>query len=438
LAIERSYCPKGFNRGIRIDHRRRIPAGPLERRRSPRARRKRQPRQRSTWSRVVLPGFSACAGGGYLRASDPWVSFSPNGDPYAISLSFLGVQNLNHNAILVSKSPHGPNVGDAGTWSAPVALTEDDTKGLDRQSITADPFDSNYVYAAWDRIITPGGSTHASDQGIVQVADVLHADDERRSELGDAQEIFVESSFSGSIGSIVRVLGDRHTLVDGLITYGSADWKGGPCGSESVLRSPDRGVSWTKKPVIVSPLTCTYVCPQPGLGSAHSQRRASRHRGRRIKGLHGVGGCGLGRAHDRTDPVLSVGGRRIELVAPHRDQPSPAGIDAMLPTIAVNSAGTVGVSYYDFRNNVPGGIASTDLWLTRCSSSCASAANWSADTRVTPTSFDMSAAPEARGQFIGNYMGMTTSGATFEPFFMQSGTPPVLTLPTDAFFASVP
>ena len=110
----------------------------------------------------------------------------------------------------------------------------------------------------------------------------------------------------------------------------------------------------------------------------------------------------------------------------------------MLPTIAVNSAGTVGVSYYDFRNNVPGGIASTDLWLTRCSSSCASAANWSADTRVTPTSFDMSAAPEARGQFIGNYMGMTTSGATFEPFFMQSGTPPVLTLPTDAFFASVP
>jgi hypothetical protein len=57
---------------------------------------------------------------------------------------------------------------------------------------------------------------------------------------------------------------------------------------------------------------------------------------------------------------------------------------------------------------------------------------------VTPSSFDMSAAPEARGQFLGDYMGMTTSGAAFEPFFMQSGTPPVANGPTDAFFASVP
>ena len=58
--------------------------------------------------------------------------------------------------------------------------------------------------------------------------------------------------------------------------------------------------------------------------------------------------------------------------------------------------------------------------------------------RVTPTSFDISAAPEARGQFLGDYMGMTTSGTTFEPFFIQSGMPPVAEGPTDAFFASVP
>ncbi len=118
--------------------------------------------------------------------------------------------------------------------------------------------------------------------------------------------------------------------------------------------------------------------------------------------------------------------------------PASPGVDAFIPTIAINSAGTLGVSYYDFRNNVPGGIASTDLWLTRCSSSCASAGSWSADTQVTPQSFDMSAAPEARGQFLGDYMGMTTNGTTFQPFFIQSGTPPVLTGPTDAFFSTVP
>jgi len=73
-----------------------------------------------------------------------------------------------------------------------------------------------------------------------------------------------------------------------------------------------------------------------------------------------------------------------------------------------------------------------------CAASCAVAGNWSADTRVTPASFDMSAAPEAGGQFLGDYMGMTTNGATFEPFFIQSGTPPVADGPTDAFFATTP
>ena len=109
-------------------------------------------------------------------------------------------------------------------------------------------------------------------------------------------------------------------------------------------------------------------------------------------------------------------------------------VDAFVPTIEVNSNHAVGVNYYDFRNNVPGGIASTDLWLTRCSASCTNLASWS-DERVTPASFDMSAAPEARGQFLGDYMGMTTNGTTFEPFFIQSGP---AANSTDAYFASVP
>ena len=120
------------------------------------------------------------------------------------------------------------------------------------------------------------------------------------------------------------------------------------------------------------------------------------------------------------------------------DQNTPAAVDAFVPTVEVDANGVVGVSFYDFRNNQPGGIASTDLWLVRCSTTCSSTSNWSSETRVTPESFDMSAAPVAGGQFLGDYMGMTTSGAAFEPFFTQSGTPPVLDGPTDAFFASVP
>jgi hypothetical protein len=236
------------------------------------------------------------------------------------------------------------------------------------------------------------------------------------------------------------VLGDGHTLLDGLLTYGNAAWKGGPCGSIAVLRSPDRGVAWDKKPTIVAPYSCTY-------GGAHNPDS-----GRLIRsgGLLDIDVAGQNAYVVWEDALASAPTRGRILFSQSTNggltwsspiviSHTPATVDAFIPTIVVNSAGTLGVSYYDFRNNVStDSIASTDLWLTRCLASCGSAASWSADTRVTPDSFDMNDAPEARGQFLGDYMGMTTSGTTFEPFFIQSGPPPAVDGPTDAFFSSVP
>jgi hypothetical protein len=49
---------------------------------------------------------------------------------------------------LVSKSTDG---GD--TWSEPITLIRDDSffHFNDKESITADPTNANYVYAVWDR-----------------------------------------------------------------------------------------------------------------------------------------------------------------------------------------------------------------------------------------------------------------------------------------------
>ena len=47
----------------------------------------------------------------------------------------------------------------------------------------------------------------------------------------------------------------------------------------------------------------------------------------------------------------------------------------------------------------------------------------------------MHLAPVARGEFIGDYMGMTTNGNTFQPFFIQTVS---ASNPTDAFFTQVP
>src|SRR5436190_10969608 len=78
----------------------------------------------ATWS-ATFPHFSLCAGGtpqnggDYQRASDPWVTFAPNGDAYFISLSltFIGDTSTTGTAVLVSKSTDG---GDH--WSDPVTL----------------------------------------------------------------------------------------------------------------------------------------------------------------------------------------------------------------------------------------------------------------------------------------------------------------------------
>src|SRR5437773_3901104 len=81
----------------------------------------------ATWS-ATYPPFSTCAGGtaanggDYQRASDPWVTFAPNGVAYFISLSltFLGSASETGTAVLVSRSTDG-----GSTWSDPVTLVRD-------------------------------------------------------------------------------------------------------------------------------------------------------------------------------------------------------------------------------------------------------------------------------------------------------------------------
>src|SRR5881398_76801 len=102
----------------------------------------------ATWN-STYPPFSACAGGSttnggdFQRASDPWVTFAPNGDAYFISLSvsFIGPAAATGTAVLVSKSTDG---GDH--WSNPTALVREigdaDVAPFyfnDKESITADP-----------------------------------------------------------------------------------------------------------------------------------------------------------------------------------------------------------------------------------------------------------------------------------------------------------
>jgi hypothetical protein len=87
--------------------------------------------------------FSLCSGGtvgnggDFERATDPWVTFAPNGDAYQIALTLNGSDAA--TGVLVSKLAHGSN-----TWTEPVTLARDTSPfaSHDKTSITADPTDS--------------------------------------------------------------------------------------------------------------------------------------------------------------------------------------------------------------------------------------------------------------------------------------------------------
>ena len=85
---------------------------------------------------------------------------------------------------------------------------------------------------------------------------------------------------------------------------------------------------------------------------------------------------------------------------------------AFTPSVHVADDGTIGVSYFDFRNNTPSPVdLLTDHWMAHChpaSEDCTAAASWNEETRATTTSFDMRQAPFARGYFVGDYMGLAS------------------------------
>lgn len=110
------------------------------------------------------PDVTVCQNGPWPRASDPWVTFSPDGAAYFSSLVTEELANpalFGHNGQTVSQSIDG-----GMNWLPPTTLIDtpaqpDATKPQalnDKNAVTADPANSRYVYVVWDKLtsFTPG------------------------------------------------------------------------------------------------------------------------------------------------------------------------------------------------------------------------------------------------------------------------------------------
>ncbi|MGE5626282.1 MAG: sialidase family protein [Bacillota bacterium] len=357
-----------------------------------------------TWKETPLL-FSRCAGGNsgnggnYARASDPWVSFSPDGVAYTISISFDGVslEPGSDGSVLVARSTDG-----GATWSDPVTLIFSGSGEFnDKESVTADPNNSNYVYAVWDQLTDTGlGATHFArtiDGGKTWEAEkVIYDPGVDNQTIGN--EIVGESD-----GTIL----DLFEEIDNTASSAAS-------GRIRVIRSTDHGATWSAPITVADNFAVGTVDPDTGevvrSGAGLPQMAAGPGQTLVVAWQDGrfTGGAVDGIALSRS----SDGG--LHWSSPVQIN-SHTGVDAFTPSVAVLADGTIGVSYFDFRDNTPDpNTLPAEYWFT----SSTDGVHWREQHVTGP--FDMDLAPRAEGLFVGDYESIGVIGSAFVPFFVQT------------------
>jgi hypothetical protein len=414
----------------------------------------------ATWSTpAAIPYFNSTdstfntidpvTGQGYARYTDPWVTITPTGVVYASALAMTPTGPVpGHTAVLVSKSLDG-----GYTWSAPTVVIRDDAPNgtdpadlaNDKDMIVADPTNANNVYVVWDRLnhpsdqqnfkayhslaavredmmfarTTDGGRTWnggnypsavtgypASDITNFQAGESAFANEIAVLPDGTLVDVFTHVTSSGN----QAVQADKNVLGVMRSTDHDATWSAiidGPAINNGAVTDPDTGA-----PVRADdPITSVAVDPTSG-------------------NLYAVWADARFSSKYSTDGIafsLSTNGGKT-WSDPIKVNQTPTNIpaadqQAFVPAVAVNSDGTVAVTYYDFRNNTAAAGALTDYWLVHASGSFTNPASWSQEYRLTDTSFDLEQAPNtSHGYFLGDYEGLAAAGKSFYALFAQAGS----------------
>jgi hypothetical protein len=416
----------------------------------------------ASWSLAAAqPQFSICAGapsgspGFFDRATDPWVSFSADGAvAYSISDSFNanGPAFGGASSIIISRSIDGGN-----HWQTPVTARFDASTTVlnDKESVTGDPLVANNAYAVWDQLVSPSANANPT-AFLVSPAfrgpTLFSRTTDKGVTWSQGRIIFDPGQQNQTIGNqiVVPTTGPaKGVLIDGmdLITNQGGKCRftsQGRCGkggtdTASVIRSTDGGNTWSDAiPIDVQQVAAVRIAghlvrssdelpefaANPVNGNVYAvwqDRRFSPTGASKIAFSQSTDG-GL-----TWSPVIRI------------DQ-SPGDTPAFVPQIHVASDGTVGLLYYDLENATAAQPGLTDAFIAHChsaTSDCTNPANWVAggETRLsTSGSFDYLTAPNAGGLFLGDYDGLTASGATFKALFNMSQ--PIATAGKSDLFAN--
>ena len=389
----------------------------------------------------ICSGGTAANGGNYQRASDPWVTISPNGAAYLMSLSInqdpTSTFGSNPDAMLVSKSTDG-----GLTWRKPTTLIKDTNPNRlnDKNSMTADPNSSRYVYAIWDRLESPpSGNTNpnAGENATAYAGPTLFT---RTTNGGESwvepRIIFDPGTLQQTIGNqiVVRPQGELINIFNLIQITRKGSTRGL---NVSVIRSKNHGRTWSEpirfermvNPGITDPddgdpVRTGDIIPDVAVDPNSGQLYAVWQDKRFDDGQHDS--IALSTSTD--------GGLTWSSAVKVNNTPTniPSGNQqAFNAAVDVAEDGTVSVSYYDFRNNTddPNKLP-TDYWVVHCHATlardCSRGSQYGAEVRLTNAPFNLERAPVARGYFLGDYEGLANDigeeGADFTPFFSKTQT----------------
>jgi hypothetical protein len=359
-----------------------------------------------TWGEVPLP-FSRCTAGGlrFDRASDPVVSIGPDGRAYAVSLSFTP-NNLAPNFTTADAVASATSTNGGRTWKR-VRILDQDTNGdvqgsLDKEWVVADPTHPGVAYATWDHFTpNPDGSFHVP-------ARFARTTDGGRTWSAPVTIAALPADEAATIDTPVV---DPRT--GAVFVFFNWSTPGNP-DRFALVKSTNRGRTWTTPQPIV---------PVGAVGVVDPNNAAALRTGDSL--FSAAIDPRTGRMYLAwQSAALSSGEYDESLLITSRDSgrtwTSPKvvstryGGPAFLPTIAVNHAGLVGLTWYDFRHDNPATAPlTTEVWFRTVSKTGTQVGR----EQHVSAPFNFNAAPDAGGRFVGDYQGLTSIGSRFHPFF---------------------
>ena len=420
----------------------------------------------ATWETVTPPTFTECSNGTFERASDPWVTFAPNGDAYFESLSFDEDLTIfgGHSAVQVSKSTDGGH-----SWGPPVNLIEDNDPNVfnDKESMTADPTNAKLAYATWDRLENfssteqerkaLAAAVRRSHDKIILAGQVL-----RQMQAAAATANAAPPQFKGPTyftrtkdaganwerASIIfdpgannqtinnQILVDGNGVLTAVFTEILNLANGNVRVNISLKRSTDSGFSFTpvNRAIRATQIFSLAIANPVGTFTPDDNLpvrdagllfdpAVDQHNGN----LYLVWQDNRFSRRNAVDQIAFAmstnGGRTWSKPIKINETPFNFNVKreaAFIPTIVVNGNGVLAVTYYDFRNDDATGEL-TDQFAVFCdpaSRDCTKRASWGSEQRLTDTSFDIRDAPTVdAGEFLGDYMGSASVNADVHPAF---------------------